>query len=608
MIEESTAAATAANLGQYFNASHLRHDTWDALRSAAERLMRRSGRSAPLEKRVADSLALLRPIERYWAFPGLDRLQQLEELYAERDFEGLSRAAARLSRVLESGTYRRGSMSGEDEGLPEGEDSWLNDPGLADISDTRPYFEVLVVDELSVAEQKTVRSRLLAQRDDDDPFVYDLVFVPTLEDGVIAALFNYNIQSSVVRYSFPIRSDNRLDALQAYLRAAGPENLDEIEESESSLALGRLLRRVRPELDLFLVTDAPVEEIAGSGRLPFQRVFYRQEDYRELHSSLLKGVGDRFRTPFFSALKAYSQRPTGVFHAMPLSRGKSIERSHWIGDMAKFYGHKIFQAETSATTGGLDSLLQPHGTLREAQDLAARAFGAKRSYFVTNGTSTANKIVAHALLRPGDIALVARDCHKSHHYSMQMTGASPVYLDAYPLSEYSFYGAVPVRDIKERLLELKKAGKLDRVRMLLLTNCTFDGLTYHPERVMEEVLAIKPDMIFLWDEAWFAFATFHPTLRPRTAMASARALRERFRSPEYRARYAAWRAEWEALPEDDTRILDQRLLPDPERAVVRVYATQSTHKTLTSLRQGSMIHIFDEDFEQLRPSPSRPPT
>ena len=80
------------------------------------------------------------------------------------------------------------------------------------------------------------------------------------------------------------------------------------------------------------------------------------------------------------------------------------------------------------------------------------------------------------------------------------------------------------------LLKLKAAGKLDRVRMLLLTNCTFDGVVYNVERVMEECLAIKPDLVFLWDEAWFAFARFGPTYRQRTAMNAANVLRDRLKS------------------------------------------------------------------------------
>ena len=166
----------------------------------------------------------------------------------------------------------------------------------------------------------------------------------------------------------------------------------------------------------------------------FSRIFYQQEDYLDLHLNMLRGIQHRYQTPFFTALRKYSQQPTGVFHAMPISRGKSVTKSHWIKDMVQFYGMNIFLAETSATSGGLDSLLQPHGPIKKAQELAARAFGARRSYFVTNGTSTANKIVVQALVNPDDIILVDRDCHKSHHYGMVLAGAQVCYLDSYPLT------------------------------------------------------------------------------------------------------------------------------------------------------------------------------
>ncbi|MEP1929930.1 MAG: ornithine decarboxylase, partial [Roseibium sp.] len=207
---------------------------------------------------------------------------------------------------------------------------------------------------------------------------------------------------------------------------------------------------------------------------------------------------------------------------------------------------------------------------------------------------TCNKIVVQALVRPGDIVLVDRDCHKSHHYGMVLAGAQVCYLDSYPLNEFSMYGAVPLRDIKEQLLSLKAAGKLGRVRMLLLTNCTFDGVVYNVERVMQECLAIKPDLIFLWDEAWFAFARFNPTYRQRTAMNAANVLRARLKSEDH---VAAYEKQQKALKDaDDDTLLNTRLIPSPN-ARVRVYGTQSTHKTLTSLRQGSMIHVNDQDFK-----------
>jgi arginine decarboxylase len=108
---------------------------------------------------------------------------------------------------------------------------------------------------------------------------------------------------------------------------------------------------------------------------------------------------------------------------------------------------------------------------------------------------------------------------------------------------------------------------------------------------MEEVLAIKPDMIFLWDEAWFAFAAFTPTYRNRTAMYVANKLFRKYKTPEYRQMYQKHIAE---ATKDGT----VPKLPNPDLVKIRVYATQSTHKTLSSLRQGSMIHIYDEEFER----------
>ncbi len=189
--------------------------------------------------------------------------------------------------------------------------------------------------------------------------------------------------------------------------------------------------------------------------------------------------------------------------------------------MGEFYGLNLFLAESSATTGGLDSLLEPTGNIKRSQEMAARAFGADHVFFVTNGTSTSNKMAVQALLAPGDIAVVDRNCHKSHHYGMVLTGAQPYYVEAFPMTEYSMYGAVPLATIKRALLALRAEGRLDRLKLLDLTNCTFDGHMYNVRRVMEECLAIKPDLIFLWDEAWSGFARFSPFLRPRTAMGAA---------------------------------------------------------------------------------------
>ena len=592
------AKASTGSLGDYYSGSQLRTDRWNQLKSTANQLAtttRERTRIQMIEK-ARQLLVALEPIETYWGFPGTRTLDALSLLLVREDHREFAAGVTRAVRSMMSGAYRHKAIKAT-EGNAEDEENAEKEASEAEVSSTatRPYFEVLIVDQLTAAQQESQRSALRAMRRKDDGFVYEPVVVQSFEDALIAVLFNHNIQTVVVRYDFGFESQHKLKILNRYLTPVGDEDIDAIQPEDYGPELCRLLRKLRPELDVFLVTDRSVEDIAGRDLGGCQRVFYNREDYMELHLNILRAVQQRYQTPFFTALKAYSKQPTGVFHAMPISRGKSVTKSNWIRDMLDFYGLNIFLAETSTTSGGLDSLLDPHGPIKKAQELAARAFGSRKTFFATNGTSTCNKIVVQAIVRPGDIVLVDRDCHKSHHYGMVLAGAQVVYLDSYPLSQYSMYGAVPLREMKHRLLELRAAGKLDLVRMLLLTNCTFDGLIYNVERVMEECLAIKPDLVFLWDEAWFAFARFGPTYRQRTGMHNAQLLRERYKDPAYRARYDAQQAEIAGL--SDEELLDVRLMPDPDKVRVRVYSTQSTHKTLTSLRQGSMIHMHDQDFK-----------
>src|SRR6266446_3695176 len=600
--DERGSDASGISLSAYHNASQLRADGWNRLKHNAARLAETAGRQGKigsLRTAVDDDLHLLEPVESYWAFPGKESMARLWQLFRQGNYPGLAQATARLNRALASESYRsrvgRGEASLLDDEKEEDEPEEATP--AEDLAPTRPYFEVLIVDDISAREERELRAGLHRMRRADDSFIYEIVVVPSFEDALIAVLFNYNIQVCVIRYGFAFKSKNQLDLLQGYLAGiAGPE-FEEQPDSDRGPSLGGLIGQLRPEIDLYLVTDVSVETIAGNLGHAFRRVFYRQEDYLELHLSILRGVSARYEAPFFNALRQYARQPTGVFHALPISRGKSIVKSHWIGDMAQFYGMNIFLAETSATSGGLDSLLYPSGPLKKAQEMAARAFGAKRTFFVTNGTSTANKIVVQALLQPGDIVLIDRDCHKSHHYGLVLVGAHVRYLDSYPLNQYSMFGAVPLREIKQALLEYRRIGQLHRVKLILLTNCTFDGIVYDVERVMEECLAIKPDLIFLWDEAWFAFAGFHPTYRRRTGMGAAARLRDRLRDPEFHQHYAEFKERF-GSPDEDERWLTTRLLPDPDRARVRVYVTHSTHKTLTALRQGSMIHVYDQDFKQ----------
>ncbi len=583
------AAKTKNTATPYFNIGQLRVDYWNRLKIETSELQRCRKDSENQLKRIANSQKLLSDllgVEKYFAYPGVSKIKFLIKTLTGHEFMKLAQVAADTTKQLVSDSYK---IPAENKATLElnADELVTNDEFIRVRTN---HFEVLFIDNITEAEENDLRTKITNLQSENENFTYGISFQKSFQDAMIALLFNHNIQAVVVRYAPPYYSKSIAPIVKPYIDALSDIDFSHAAETDLGPIIGSIIKNFRPELDTYYVTDTSLAQLKDSTIKGFNRIFYQTEDIQELHLTIMQGVADRYKTPFFSALVDYSKKPTGVFHAMPISRGNSVFKSKWISDFGEFYGRNMFLAETSSTTGGLDSLLQPTGPLKEAQEMARDAYGAQYTYFVTNGTSTANKIVMQALVKPKDVVMVDRDCHKSHHYGLVLSGAYPVYLDSYPIEEYSMYGAVPLSQITHKLIQLKEAGRLDKVKMLLLTNCTFDGLVYNVEKVMEQVLAIKPDMIFLWDEAWFAFASFGYNFKLRTAMYCAQKLHHKYHSSSYKKKY---KEHILSLNEGE-----HSSLPDPSKVKIRVYATQSTHKTLSSFRQGSMIHIWDEEFRR----------
>ena len=586
----------------FFSAGDARSDRWRELNAAATAWASANNSGARAHQMVLRVFEELSPFEDYWSYPGTNLMRLLKESLDAHDAGTFARLARKIGRSLLSDSYRHDAaawdplqelQTGSGHALPPDADG----SGLP-----KPCFDVLIVTPNDPENWDDTRRQLMRLRRREDPFTYHVVIVGSFEDAAIATVLNDSIQAVVIYDGFAFSS--RRDAPLLHDHLTRYADFDEASCGAEGRGLGTglatVIKNFRPELDIYLITDRSVESLAaGEEAAAIRRIFFGVEEALEIHLSIMDGVNDRYRTPYFSNLLNYSQRPIGTFHALPIARGKSVFHSKWIRDMGQFYGTNIFLAELSATTGGLDSLLEPTGNIKAMQELAARAFGAQRCYLATNGTSTSNKIVVQALCAPGDIIIVDRNCHKSHHYGFVLSGAQPYYVEAFPLTEYSMYGAVPLRTIKKALLDLRAEGKLDRVKLVDLTNCTFDGHMYNTRRVMEECLAIKPDLIFLWDEAWFGFARFSPLHRRRSAMGAAKALSDKYRSPAYRQEYQAYVASIEGLEPNDPKLLDMRLLPDPDKVRIRAYQTNSTHKSMSAFRQGSMIAIWDEDFPKV---------
>ena len=587
-------------LTAYFSTAQARVDRWRSVHRLARALAAGSPEAESLRAQAHEELAGLAPIEELCAYPGPRLMATLHERLQTGDWAGFARLAQRISISLLSNSYRDDIEAWRSEEEAESHVPEVLPPGIGKGQSRKPYFEVLVVTPGDRSTWGETRDGLRRLRRDTDSFVYEPVVVGSFEDAALAAIMNYNLQAVVIFDGFAYPSQYDVADLREIL--ASHVSAEATGDGDLGTLLARVLKGYRPELDIYLATDRDVDKLAGSDEAAcIRRVFYGLEELLEIHLSILDGIADRYATPFFDNLKKYAQRPIGTFHALPVARGKSIFKSNWIRDMGEFYGANLFLAESSATTGGLDSLLEPTGNIKVAQEKAARALGGDRSFFVTNGTSTANKIVHMALLKPGDIVLIDRDCHKSHHYGLVLAGAQPYYIDAFPLTQYSMYGSLAIRPIKEALLTLKAEGKLDRAKMVVLTNCTFDGHVANVQQTMLECLAIKPDLIFLWDEAWFGFARFSPFLRRRTGMGAAAKIREMMKDPAYRDRYEAFRKSVGEIDPKNGKLLDTVLLPDPDKVRVRVYETDSVHKSMSALRQGSIVVVADQDFHRIEP-------
>ncbi len=402
--------AATPHVDAMFSAVLARFDRWRELVSAAQRWA--ASRSDGAERNEAATLlAQSLPFEAFYAYPGPRLLAILRDRLDTNDAVGFARLARRISSALMSRSYHHEATDWDVQAeSPTAAPDLI--PGAIDGPDgRRPYFEALFVSALPAQQWAAMTSEYRKLRRAQDRFQYEPVFVGSFEDAVLAVLLNAALQSVVIHDHLEFHSRQDAPVLRAALAMFVPEAQGTGAPAAHGSLLARVIKRLRPELDVFLMSDRAVEAIAGDPATArnIRRVFYSIEEPMELHLAMLEGVAERFETPFFDNLKKYAARAISTFHALPIARGKSVMKSNWISDMGEFYGLNLFLAESSATTGGLDSLLEPTGNIKRAQEMAARAFGADHCFFVTNGTSTSNKMVEQALLAPGDIVIVDRN-------------------------------------------------------------------------------------------------------------------------------------------------------------------------------------------------------
>jgi len=234
----------------------------------------------------------------------------------------------------------------------------------------------------------------------------------------------------------------------------------------------------------------------------------------------------------------------------------------------------MLRADVCNSVDELGQLLDHTGPVAASERNAARIFGADHLFFVTNGTSTSNKIVWHYVVAPGDVVIVDRNCHKSILHAITMTGAIPVFLTP-TRNHYGIIGPIPLeefqwsrsrRDRAPSADQERKRGPArgdaaarDKPRVLTLTQSTYDGILYNVETI-KSLLDSRIDTLH-FDEAWLPHAAFHPYYRDMHAIGGQ----------------------------------SER----PRNRASMIFSTQSTHKMLAGLSQASQILIEDAQTERL---------
>ena len=275
-----------------------------------------------------------------------------------------------------------------------------------------------------------------------------------------------------------------------------------------------------------------------------------------------KSYLDSLAPPFFRALVHYAQDGSYSWHCPGHSGGVAFLKSP-IGQMFhQFFGENMLRADVCNAVEELGQLLDHDGPVGASERNAARIFNADHCFFVTNGTSTSNKMVWHANVAPGDTVIVDRNCHKSILHAIIMTGANPVFLMP-TRNHLGIIGPIPLEEFKlENIRKKIEANpfikdKKAKPRILTITQSTYDGVLYNVETLKETLNGQVETLHF--DEAWLPHATFHEFYKNMHAIGKDR--------------------------------------PRSKDAII--YATHSTHKLLAGISQASQIIVQDSAKRKL---------
>ncbi|RAR48337.1 ornithine decarboxylase [Paraburkholderia unamae] len=363
-----------------------------------------------------------------------------------------------------------------------------------------------------------------------------------------------------------VRGDAAIGCIVIEWSVAEPEN--EVE------AFVQFVRERGLDVPVFILAERHrLEEIPVRVLSLVSGYVFVEEDTPEFVARNLVGhlhnYAHSLKTPFFGAMVDYAGEANQMWTCPGHNGGVFYQKSPIGRAFVKHLGEAVFRNDLDNSVVGLGDLLVHEGPALAAQKAAARIFGAERTYFVLNGTSTSNKIALSALVAPGDLVLFDRNNHKAaHHGALLLAGGIPVYLpttrNAHGLIGPIDFAALDEAAIRESIRrhplvsDTQAASRARPFRVAVIEQCTYDGTIYDARLIVEKLGPLCDYIVF--DEAWAGFMKFHPLFRGRFAMGV------------------------EGLDANAPGII----------------ATQSTHKQLAGFSQASQIHIKDSHLNGQR--------
>lgn len=242
------------------------------------------------------------------------------------------------------------------------------------------------------------------------------------------------------------------------------------------------------------------------------------EYYIRQISSAIDKYENNLLPPFFNMLTKYVEMGNSAFDC-PGHQGGQFFRKHPAGrKFYDFFGENLFRSDLCNADVALGDLLIHEGSAHKAQAHAAKVYNADKTYFVLNGTSSANKIVCNALCTPGDFVLFDRNNHKSnHHGALVQAGAMPIYLET-ARNPYGFIGGIDERCFDEAYVRSliakhnpEKATEARPFRLAIIQLGTYDGTIYNARFVVDKIGHLCDYILF--DSAWVGYEQFIPMMK-----------------------------------------------------------------------------------------------